>query len=157
MNVNNSPLNSLKKVLLVMVVILLLYIFFKGKDINNQEISQDFIDANNELIESSKMNDDVFLDIRSSSNANVNTIMKRYNIKRVIFHKSAKRVSVRYSFGDWLYWLNPSRYYLFSSDGYTEEYQVKSIKQSVENGTESFYHFCQKLDRENWFYCESQS
>ncbi len=83
--------------------------------------------------------------------------MKKHSIKRITFSKINQRISIRYSFGGWASWLMPYRYYLFSSDGYTEECQVKSVRQSVKDETEEFYHFCQKLKYENWFYCESQS
>lgn len=138
-------------------IILLSCLFIRESGINTYAVSQDLVKINNELIDSNKVNGDIFFDIRNSSEPYIRSLMKKHSIKRITFSKINQRISIRYSFGGWASWLMPYRYYLFSSDGYTEEYQVKSVRQSVKDETEEFYHFCQKLEYENWFYCESQS
>lgn len=50
--------------------------------------------------------------------------------------------------------LEVGRWYIrYSSDGYTEEYQVPDVQEAIAASDDRVLHFCQPLETENWFYC----
>ncbi len=146
----------MKKVMLSALVALIIGLAIQGQEVDQHTLAPEFVEANSALMRLSNKTGDTFFEITESSDGKLSALIKTYGIRRILFHQSPINTSVRYSFKAWFDWLTPYRYYKFSSTGYTEEDQVESIKAAIENNTEDYYHFCQKMDRNNWFYCQSQ-
>lgn len=44
-------------------------------------------------------------------------------------------------------------YLIYDSEGYTEEYQVPNVQEAIAASDDRFLHFCEPLEKKNWFYC----
>ncbi len=148
--------NVMKKLIILIASILFILLIFKSEAIDTKAVPKKMVSINNALIALNRQKNDELYEIRESSDAEIEEAMEKYGIRYIVFSKSQANTSVRYSFKAWFDWLTPYRYYKFSSTGYTEEDQVESIEAAIENNTKDYYHFCQKMDRNNWFYCQSQ-
>ncbi|OHY57441.1 hypothetical protein AYI81_10500 [Shewanella algae] len=58
-------------------IILLSCLIIRESGINTYAVSQDLVKINNELIDSNKVNGDIFFDIRNSSEPYIRSLMKK--------------------------------------------------------------------------------
>jgi hypothetical protein len=85
--------------------------------------------------------------------------MKNNNIYRVMYFNNTKVESITYNVDYFMSLFTGNKSYVYSSNGYTEELQVDSIKGFLESfdpevdGRE--FAVCEKLNQKNWFYCEN--
>jgi hypothetical protein len=116
----------------------------------------DLITITRLLKSSSHDKNSVLLSITDSKDENIRRLMRDNDIAHIFFYKQDEQISITFKIDIWLQWIRPKHYFKFSLNGYTEEYQVHSIRDSIAKNTHDFYHFCQKLDIQGWFYCESK-
>ncbi|MEI8631324.1 hypothetical protein P4S72_02765 [Vibrio sp. PP-XX7] len=73
------------------------------------------------------------------------------NIRQIIFDF---RPPVRFSYYPDYYYFLTDRFYIYSADDYTEDTQVPSIEQAIEQlEDKNIYHFCEPADHPHWFLC----
>ncbi|HIF9343647.1 TPA: hypothetical protein ACX6RU_003783 [Photobacterium damselae] len=85
--------------------------------------------------------------------------MKKNNIYRIIYRNNSKVESIAYDVDYFMSFFTGNKSYVYSSDGYTEELQVDSIDEFLEDFDPEvdgkYFAVCEKLGRKNWFYCEN--
>ncbi|CAM3704736.1 hypothetical protein VA7868_01503 [Vibrio aerogenes CECT 7868] len=76
------------------------------------------------------------------------------NVRQIIFDF---RDPIRFSYYPDYYYFLTDKFYIYAADDYTEETQVPSIKQAIEQlQDKSIYHFCEPADHPHWFLCVRQ-
>ena len=81
--------------------------------------------------------------------------MKKNNIYGISY-SNENNESISYMLD---FFFGNNKYYIYSSDGYTEDLQVISINDFIDKfrleQKEQYFSVCEKLDQKNWFYCEN--
>ncbi|HIF9324102.1 TPA: hypothetical protein ACX6RS_000013 [Photobacterium damselae] len=97
-------------------------------------------------------------DIEKKSNCEIKIYkaMKTNNIYEINYNNRGSIESVSFML-DFFFGNNKS--YVYSSNGYTEAVQVKSVNDFIDkfrtNQKEQYFSICEKLEQQNWFYCEN--
>ncbi|HIF9372183.1 TPA: hypothetical protein ACX6RV_000011 [Photobacterium damselae] len=154
----------MKKIAIVFFVsLILLYVFYNTKSIQNlystlpivrdhaASLKKDFLVINDNELNSKENKNNLEIKIYDE--------MKKNNIYRIIYRNDSKVESIAYDVDYFMSFFTGNKSYIYSSDGYTEELQVDSIDEFLEDFDPEvdgkYFAVCEKLGRKNWFYCEN--
>jgi len=119
-----------------------------------RQISQDQGDVNLEV----RAGEDVFgKNLPSTVRPNYNALLTQFEQHDVLvayFFQHEDSYTATFIFDSFLPILHLGSWsYQYSSNGYTEQYQVKSVDEAIKHSQSAIQHFCEPANFDNWFVC----